>query len=297
MQIGTAKPDPAMGNKATQFDNDSVGNPAGQQSPYQGITKARAISTWAKGVGAAAVNCSVFGGGTENCYARFRFDASMGAGYVNVTKTVWNRLSYTFPADVTDALVFDTKNQPAGAGVISGQTSFLAFGAQAEKANYPSSYIPTTNATVTRETEELMIPGTKLATIIPNKYFELTIRFAPNFADTELSTDYHLFQIHDGEKWRIYLKASSKQVIVVLNNGTYITSDPITFSREQELEIHLKNLQGMLVELTIGGATTGSGTFMSAMNGIAATNNVDTFILSHHDGAEECSDLRFFELK
>ena len=298
MAQSTGKTDPAKGSAATQFDNASTAMNSGQQSPYQAISNARALSTWVMGMGAPIAGCNKFGGGTESCFARFRHWTDGAAAYANITETKWRRISFTYPMDESDSIVLDTKNQPAGAGVILGTSSFLAFGAQAEAANYPSSYIPNTTTKTKRSLETLLIPAAKAGDVLKNGFFELTIRFAPNFAHTELSTDYHFFQIHDGEKWRVYMDSATKAIHVKFNNTELVASNALQFARESEIEVKVQNLESDTVKLSVSGAgLVGGGIFNSQTAVVPAPTGFDIFILSHHDGAEECSDLRYFEIK
>ncbi len=289
--------DPAGGMLASQFDNDSIANMTGQEAPFQDIFGARALSTWVMGIGAPIAGCNKFGGGTESCYARFRHWANAAAAYTNITETAWQRISFTYATPQDNSIALTTKDSPAGAGIISGTSSFAAFGAQAEDASYPSSYIPTANATVTRAKESLYIPAANAPDVLKNGYFEVVIRFAPNFAHNEISANYHLFQIHAGEAWRVFMEASTKKIVVKFNNvDNTVVSDSLEFARETEIEIKVSNLQGDTVKLDVKGPPVGAGMFDNGKAVVAAPTDKNIFILSHQKGAEECGDLRYFEL-
>lgn len=289
--------DPAGTMLATKFDNDSMANATGQEAPYQAVSGVRALSTWVMGIGAPIAGCKKFGGGNENCYARFRHWADGNAAYANITATKWRRISFTHAMKQNNSIALTTKDSPAGAGIISGVSSFAAFAAQAEDASYPSSYIPTTSAVADRLKETLEIPKANAPDVLQGGYFEMTLRFAPNFAHDEISTDYHLFQIHDGEAWRVFIDSTTKKIIVKFNNAEAVTSDALEFTRETEIEIKLSNLQGSTVKLEVKGTPAGTKMYDAGTAVVKAPIDQDIFILSHHDGAEECSDLRYFEFK
>ncbi len=289
--------DPAGGLEAMRMDNDSVANASGQDSQYQSTSSVRALSTWVMGIGAPIAGCNKSGGGTESCYARFKHWSDASAAYTNITDTIWKRISFTY-ADVHSAsITLTTKDTPAGAGIISGVSSFLAFGAQAENASYPSSYIPTVGAAVTRAKETLKIPATNAPDVLKNGFFELTLRFAPNFAHNEISKNYHLLQIRDSEFWRVYMDFATKKIVVWFNNKEAVSSVPLEFARETEIEIKVSNLEGSTVKLEVKGTAAGAGMYDAGTPVLAAPTDKNIFILSHYDGAEECSDLRYFEFK
>ncbi len=289
--------DPAGTMLATKFDNDSMANATGQESPYQAVSSVRALSTWVMGMGAPIAGCKKFGGGSENCYARFRHWADGSAAYANITETKWRRISFTHEAKQNNSISLNTKDSPAGAGVISGISSFAAFAAQAEDASYPSSYIPTFNTTVTRAKETLYIPAANAPDVLKNGFFEMTLRFAPNFAHDEISANYHLLQIRDSEFWRVYMDFATKKIVVWFNNKEAVSSVPLEFARETEIEIKVSNLEGSTVKLEVKGTAAGAGMYDAGTPVLAAPTDKNIFILSHYDGAEECSDLRYFEFK
>jgi hypothetical protein len=273
MKLSRNIDDPAGGSEATIFYSD------GNEHSWYYPAKGRAISTWVRGAGAPA-------GGV---YAHFRHNSS-DVHFREVTSTEWARLSFTEPEDVEDGIALETRAVPVGAAEITEPTSIVAFGAQVEpEVAYPSSYIPTKGAPITREAERLFTDAGDM--LLPGGYLNVTMRVAPHFATMEQGApEYNLLYI-DPEH-RLFMRREGKLSRVVLRiDDVEVKSRPVAFSREQELTIRAKSQAGAGVELTVSGATSGDGTTMGGEAGPLPTDKI-IYILSKDSGAEECADLR-----
>jgi hypothetical protein len=294
MALAPDQPDPAMGMNAAKFQ--STGVVTGQHSRYYNAN-GRAGSTWVRGEGFMGAGCKNAIGMLETCYAHFRYK-NEHPKYVNVKNTKWMRISVVHAQNSSDAIAFETRDFPVGAGVVMGTVDFYAYGAQVEPdAAYPSSYIPTGASKVKREAEKLYAPTNEK--LLPGGLLNVTMRFAPNFASNEQSVnEYRLLQIGDkgtGDNHRIYIKQSDKKVVLKMDSIT-LESDPLEFAREQELTIMAKTLAGGGAELTISGATSGNGTTSGGAE-VQLPTGEPIFILATDTGAQECSDLRYIKFE
>lgn len=260
--------DPAGGTAATTFS--STGD---QYSNYTAPpVLSRAASSWLRGDAGAAP------------YAHFRHHIS--GPFMDINTTEWRRYSVVQAKDEVAEVALETRDRPVGAGVIAGATSFAAFGAQMEAgAAYPSSYIPTKDGPVTRAAE--VLSSAVPAELLPGGFLDVELSIAPSYAEHEQGVDHDLLFI-DADN-RLVLEAKTHQVALIIG-GDVIRSDALTFEREQALVITAKSSKDGR-ELTVAGASTGSGTKTGAAAGpIALSTSI--YILGSASGAEECADLR-----
>jgi hypothetical protein len=282
-------------DNAAMFSSTMFPPPSGQHSRYF-LVNARVVSTWARGEGVASPGCiNPENMASETCYAHFRHKNVSGR-YVNVKSNKWHRVSVTNPQPESDAVVLMTRNDPDGSGVVVPPVSVVAYGAQAEQAAYPSSYISTGDTTVTRATEKLYSNDTEK--LLPNGYFKMTMKVAPNFSVSDINneqsfSEYHLLFLEPNS--RLYLKKSDRKLYLEVEN-VEVSSDALSFDREQELTITVENQEGMPMTLTVAGAKEGNGTFTGDPGKPVDTSKM-LYILSKDAGAEECSDLRFIQFE
>jgi hypothetical protein len=298
LDLSTNEPGPNVSDpdKATMFSTTMPPYPSGQHSRYFSVN-GRVLSTWVRGEGFPSTGCvnpqSMI---SELCYAHFRHKNAAGL-YVNVKSDKWHRLSLTNSKAEDAALVLETRDVPTGAGVLTFPVSFVAYGAQAEPAGaYPSSYIRTGDTPITRAAERLYATSTK--DLLPNGYFKVTMKVAPNFSVStsmnEQSIDeYHLLFLE--AKTRLFLHKPDRKLYLKVENNE-IASSALSFDRDQELTITVENQEGMPVKLTVEGADEGSGTFTGDPAAQVDTSKT-LYILGNESGAEECSDLRFIQFE
>jgi hypothetical protein len=298
LDLSTNEPDPNVSGPdgAAMFSTTPTPYPTGQHSRYF-VLNGRVVSTWARGEGIPSTGCVNPQNMTDElCYAHFRYKDAAGL-YVNVTSDKWRRLSLTNSKAESAALVLETRDVPAGSGVLPLPVSFVAYGAQVEPTGaYPSSYIKTGNAPVTRSAEKLYSSSTK--ELLPNGYFKVTMKVAPNFnmADTiteQSVSEYHLLFLEPNS--RLYLKQSDRKLYLEVEN-VLVFSNPLSFAREQEISITVESREGMPISLTVEGAYEGNGTFTGDVAGPVNTS-LPLYILGNDSGAEECSDLRFIQFE
>jgi hypothetical protein len=273
-QTASAETDPTGGTAASLFS--SKGN---QASTYHAKINGRVASAWLRGgaVGSAP-------------YAHFRHFGGAGAPYADVTSTSWARYSIMHPMNTDGEVALETRGVPMPAKAIPMATDILAFGAQVEPDGaYPSSYIPTKASALTREAESLSSDA--LADLAPGGFFDVIIRFAPNFAHDEQGADEYNILFFDDQN-RLFLRKSD-HTLVLRAAGADVVSDALTWGREQELTVAAKNVEGESVSLSVTGATSGDGAKMGgAAVSIPAPASGGVRILGGEKGAEECADLR-----
>lgn len=274
MTGAATNPDPAGGLAATRFI--STGN---QYSSYPNpMTAGRAISSWAKGVAGAVP------------FAHFRFRSVGGAPYLDVDSLQWKRYSFIEPADVAGDLVFETRDNPPGAGQIKGATTFDVYAAQVEPgALYPSSYIPTGDDPVTRAVERLSSSMPQM--LAPGGWLNVEIRYAPHYSDNEVANEHDV--LYFAPDARIFYRSSDRKIHFVVGKKD-LTTSALVLEREIQLTILAENDPESGMKLTISGAQSGNGTATdNQKEPIALPASVS--ILGNTSGAQECADLRYIK--
>jgi hypothetical protein len=271
--------DPSGGMKATLFQSSGD-----QASAYLTVT-GRVVSAWLRGEGSPGDPEPI---GGDLSFAHFRHVDAPGAPFVEVNSTTWTRYSFTNAMNENGSIVLETRDRPSGAGRILGPTQTVAYAGQVEpNAAYPSSYIPTTDADVTRAAEKLWSPMP--AALVQDGFFRINLRFAPNYASGEQAGDHELL-VFKGNNDRLFVRAMDNAIVLRVD-GLEITSDPLEWSREQPITVVAVN---STTELSLGvmGATTGDG---AKTQGVGKPMQLDPelYILSNSNGTTECADLRF----
>ena len=147
-----------------------------------------------------------------------------------------------------------------------------------------------------RDAEKLTL--TDAAKVIPTGFFKITMKIAPNFAIDSMSTEqgdmeYNLLFVEG--KTHLYLTKTDRKLNLKVED-VVVASDPLSFSREEELTITAESTDKGAVTLTVAGADAGNGTFTGP-----AAPPIDTskgmVILGKDMGAEECADLRYIKFE
>lgn len=262
MAAATGEPDPAGGTAAVKFT--STGD---QYSNFDIALDApsRVFSTWAQRVSGSSPSAH-YHVATEN---------------VDVTATAWTRLVLVIGANDLQSMIFDTRDEPSGAGVLVGTRVLRAYGPQAEaSALYPSSYIPTTGLTRTRAAD---VSGPYTASALcPGGYFHFVRTFAPLYATAEQSADRNLFYLDANN--RVFLRQSDAKVVMRIG-GADIASAALSWSRNQPITveaIHSRRLGRRLIV---------NGTAVTASAASAITLPANLYLGGTSSGAEECDAL------
>jgi hypothetical protein len=274
MQRTDSVPDPTGASAGTRFASSGS-----QASDYfyfaPAVSSPVAFSTWARGEAGAGV----FG------YVFFLADP-YPAGLEVVTTATWKRLSITASAGYRFEI--ETRGV-AGAQPITTPTSTDVYAAQAEpNAKYPSSYIPTTDAAVTRAAEKLTATDPCLT---PDGWLDAEITLAPNYASGEQMAQHDLLYFDDQN--RLYIDTNNT-VVLALNAVPALVSDTLTWSREQELTVRVKT-SASGEELTVLGASSGASSKTAPTAPKLAAGPVT--ILGGAQGAQECADLRHLQFQ
>lgn len=283
MMVTLARPDLAGGTAATLFtaSGNGTGTYSNHAAPKSGGNVA---SAWLRG------------GLGQAPFAHFHHGFT--GSWVDVDTTSWKRYSIVSPNGLMGEIAFGTTDTPQGSGVIPGVRSVYAFGAQVEgDALYPSSYIPTLDNPQTRSPERLYTKQGALASLVPDGYFDILIKFAPNYElslgvnemwETEL--DILFFSAATG----VRLRAADRKLIMRVDHVT-IELGPVTFSREQELTLRVTNRKGQGFSMELSGATEGNGSATGMPDFAIQTAQLSQLHLFSSDGgsAKECQDLRY----
>lgn len=259
--------DPSQGSLATGFIS------------YGDMVSNKTLST----IGVASAWLKGFGMGPP--FAHFTASPLTGPGtWVDVTNTSWQRVEV---ASFAGYLRLETRDLPEGAGIISTNTLVTAFAAQIEKGRrYPSSYIPTHGTKETRLAEKLY--SSNFAALVPNGLLHVAIKIAPHYATGETTSAKHDILYFDSDNG-VYLRLTDN-VVVFHVNGHTLESKPLTWTREQVLNVEVSSTP-IAMKMAIAGESSEIGTYTGPpagpMNGLSRM-----YILGDTWGAQECADLR-----
>jgi hypothetical protein len=261
----TAGNDPAGGAEAVVFSSKG-----GQQSAMA-LGSGTVASSWLSGVD-----------GSEP-YAYFAY----GPSAVPVLDPAWRR--YEVPGDAASPDVrFRLETQSVGGyAAIQGETRIGAYAAQVENGRYPSSYIPTNGAQVTREADRLHVNRDDFA---PGGYFDVTIRYAPHYSMAEQQYDHDLLAV-EADGVFVRMQPGGRLVLFVAGAQGDVRIEGLDWEREQTLVVQAQYLPDTR-SLVVAGATTGNDVAaqLGPMKPIAIDPRV--WLLGDEDGPQESSDLK-----
>ena len=162
------------------------------------------------------------------------------------------------------------------------------WGCQVELGKYPTSLIPTAASDAERKADVLSI--TQPGMLMPNGYFDMTLRIAPAYAAAETAGDHQLLFL-DVNNNLMFRQSDAKIVLTI--NSVAVASDALTFSRHQALTIHAIHSAATL-SVEVAGATTGNG-IKTGIAQPALTVPGTVFLLGNGSGAQEAADLQMIE--
>ncbi|MDI1447390.1 hypothetical protein [Polyangium sp. 6x1] len=267
--------DPAGGMEGTLLINQ--GNQLSPFAPVEGSI----ASAWIQAVD-----------GEAPPFAYFAYGNSFTT--IDADKGVWKRLEVTKPAG--DAGVLRIQSQAIGdAPAIVSPSTLLAFGAQVEVGTYPSSFLPTTGAPALREADLLHVD---METLAPSGYFDVTIRYAPHYAQREQVVDQDLVALEDDSIFFRMKAGAMGGTLTLLKVGSpdNLRIEGLDWSRDQELEVRVQYLPNRRL-LSIKGATKGDAT-VSKLGPVEPVGKDSTaWLLGDNDGPQESVDLRYLEIR
>jgi hypothetical protein len=194
-------------------------------------------------------------------------------------------------------LLLETRGDGDGDPVkITYSSAVHAYGAQHETLSdnkivyYPSSYIPTGNMEKTREADTLF--SAFPSEILPLGYFDVELRFAPNYASDQWTESRHdLVYIDEANRVTMELAAAGGTLLLKSHNTELKATVAATWARDQELRIIARSTP-TIRELSLEIASVGIFSISDMDVGPSPTNK-NVYILGDASGAQECADLRY----
>lgn len=244
---GLADPDGGTGAVRLQTPSGTFG--VGETSGTTDNIASSWVSAWIR---------AQSGSDTPNLNAYFSTTGRLALS-TSVT-TTWTRLSRGRVSGVNEeksVVPIDGRDWSGIGGVVAGARDSRAWGMQREVGYYPTSYIRTTAASVTRAQDTLSYAsGNYPAGFLTSGF---VVVFAPDASSAEIisaNEDWRLVQVGANDYLRIRNNAGACKAELVCG-AAVVASLTITFSRAQALTITARPSAG---SLAVSGATTGDGT-------------------------------------
>lgn len=272
MSASTGYPDPAGGVAATEFTSPaSVGGFYSNYTYDNPPISGQVASSWLRGSAGVPP------------YAHFRHVIEYG--WIDVELDQWRRYAIIQTSNKMGDMSLETRDKPAGAGVIMSETKIRAFGAQIEpSAKYPSSYIPTGSMPVTRLAESLSseAPGE----LVKGGWLDVEITIAPHYASDQKSERHDVLYFDD----KTSLSIATDDKIEFRINNELMETKAISFDAEDEVVIIARNTPvGRSLIIKVNGQEVDA-----RMDAKLAAIPIPArmYILGGPAGAQECADLR-----
>ncbi|MDC3952666.1 phage head spike fiber domain-containing protein [Polyangium jinanense] len=260
-------------------------DPAGGMDGVSLISSGTQSSPWI-GVDGTIASAWVVGAQGEGTFAYLAY----GNAFVTVGDTAWKR--YEVRTSEEMPLLRLTTEAIGAAPAITLQTSVHVYGAQVEVGTYPSSFIPTTGAPVLREADLLNVD---METLAPSGYFDVTIRYAPHFAQNEQVVDHDIVALEDDSTF-FRMKAGGTLALLKVGSPDSLRIEGLDWARDQELEVRVQYLPNRRL-ISIKGATKGDAT-VSKLGPVEPVGKDSTvWLLGDNDGPQESVDLRYIEIR
>lgn len=277
----TGQPDPAGGTEAVGYL--SIGGQLSDSFSPLVSTGSMVATTWAAG--------SEVGSAQPPPFAYFVFANSA----IPVGEKIAKRYEVVRPPNEASANIMFSTKAVSGFPAISGNTAIGGYGPQIEDGMYPSSYIPTNGAPITRNADILSIDTADFA---PSGYFMFKMRYAPHYA-TDEQTDHHdlLAITADAVFVRMEVGGTLKLFVGSLPPGQQeLSLSGLSWEREQQLEVEVAYLPSKRT-LSIKGASSGDNAVVSNSAMPKLGNDPSAWILGDSSGSQESADLRYLEVR
>lgn len=243
------------------------------------------LSSWARGITRTD---------TAKPYGYISWDQDADASVaVEVTSTVWTRLSLTTPATDRQYPVLEySRTSPT----VNVRATVHVYAMQLELgANYPSSYFPVANGAENQTRAQDLLTCPSAALIAPGGFFNWDLVFAPHYASTEYAADHNLVFFDSNN--RVYLRQSDNKIVVVVGGHASVSS-ALTFTRDDAVRVRVSHTAAVGQTLSVFvndqqiGSTGVDGTVKTAIS-LPATAG----ILGDGATTSESADLRSFWVK
>ncbi|TKD12769.1 phage head spike fiber domain-containing protein [Polyangium fumosum] len=275
---------PAQAMMATQDAPDPAGGmdgvallSAGKQSSPGMIVDGAIASAWIAGTQGTGP------------FAYFAY----GNAFVTVGDAAWKRYEVR---TVEEQPVLRLTTEAVGAEpAIEQPTAMTVYAAQVEVGTYPSSFLPTTGAPALREADLLHV---EMETLAPSGYFDVTIRYAPHYAQSEQVVDQDLVALEDDSVFFRMKAGAMGGTLTLLKVGSSdnLRIEGLDWARDQELEVRAQYLPNRRL-ISLKGATKGDTT-VSKLGRVEPVGKDETaWLLGDNDGPQESVDLRYIEIR
>jgi hypothetical protein len=216
-----------------------------------------------------------------------------GNAFVTVGDGAWKR--YEVRTVEQQPVLRLTTEAVGAAPAIEQPTAMTVYAAQVEVGTYPSSFIPTTGQPALREADLLHVD---METLAPSGYFDVTIRYAPHYAQNEQVVDQDLVALEDDSVFFRMKAGAMGGTLTVLRVGSpdSLRIEGLDWSRDQELEVRVQYLPNRRL-ISIKGATKGDATVSKLGRVEPVGKDPTVWLLGDNDGPQESVDLRYIEIR
>ena len=178
---------------------------------------------------------------------------SGASGNTQITLTQeWQKLEAAITVDNAGSvrIIINNDVSDTGTGNQDGGGTFLIWGAQLEEGAFPSSYIPTTNSTVTRPPDDAQITGTNFTSFYNESNGTAFIQISTKGESNSLPFQtYFAFNSDGGNRWGICHRRSASDVIAYVGqSGNFETFSYGSFAVNQSMSIVMHQPNGSSIQ-------------------------------------------------
>lgn len=248
-------------------------------------TRIGAVSTVSAWVANVAGTGGDFASIRENAFGQG--NGSRALVNVDAPATEWRRIDFTGTEldRLGQVIAYPVKHIESDVG-----TADFAF-FNLETARYPSSAIPTTDATAAREADTLV--ANNAAELLVRGRLIAVLEFAPSYAAGEQAVDHDLLFIDPRN--RVSLRTDGTVVMTLSGSlgKVTLTTEALSWAREQAFRIEIKNSpSGPTLHVIVSGGKDVLVTDPEDVGGIALPEPPRIHLLGDRAGSQECADLR-----